>query len=106
MWPRMQAAPVDWWSRSGPNPPTPHDRAGLAAIRAAGAPRYLGFGFGEKQTRSSRSCMFGAKLRLPPSSTLQEVVETLDALGALVLDMAAVPMPVRHEPSSVTTGRN
>lgn len=93
MWPRMAAAPVDWWIKSGPNPPTPHDRAGLAAIRAAGAPRHLGFGFGEKQTKSSRSCMFGAKLRLPATSTLQEVVDTLDALGALVADMAATPMP-------------
>jgi hypothetical protein len=93
MWPLMEDARSDWWTASGPKPPEPHDRAGRAAIVAAGAPRHLGFGFGEKQTRSSRSCMFGAKLRLPASSTLQQVAETLDGLGALVLAMAATPMP-------------
>jgi hypothetical protein len=93
MWPLMDSARSDWWTASVPNPPEPHDRAGRAAIVAAGAPRYLGFGFGEKQTRSNRSCMFGAKLRLPASSTLQQVVETLDGLGTLVLAMAATPMP-------------
>jgi hypothetical protein len=98
MWPRMAAAPVSWWTKSTPNPPTAHDRAGLDAIRAAGAPRHLGFGFGEKQTKSSRSCMFGAKLRLPADSTLQRVVEVLDGLGALVQDMAATTMPEEPEP--------
>jgi hypothetical protein len=96
MWPLMDKARSDWWTASVPNPPEPHDRAGRADIVAAGAPRHLGFGFGEKQTRSSRSCMFGAKLRLPASSTLQQVVETLDGLGALVLAMAATPMPTHH----------
>ncbi|HVT64345.1 MAG TPA: hypothetical protein VHD81_04265 [Mycobacteriales bacterium] len=93
MWPLMAEARGDWWRKSVPNPPEAHDRAGRAAILAAGAPPYLGFGFGEKQTRSSRSCMFGAKLRLSASSTLEQVVDTLNGLGNLVLAMAATPLP-------------
>ncbi|GAA4961762.1 hypothetical protein GCM10023225_01710 [Kineococcus glutinatus] len=93
MWPAMASARTDW-VRNKPNTKAAHDRAGWQRIVAAGAPPYLGIGFGEGQTKRSRDCMFGARFQLPPDVLLQQVVQSLDELADLVLAMGAIE-PVR-----------
>lgn len=36
---------------------------------AAGGPSFLGFGFGDAQTRLTGGCMFGARFQLPADVT-------------------------------------
>lgn len=89
MWPAMQAARDDW-DTARPRPKAEHDRAGHRRIIDLGGPKHLGFGYGERQTRLSNQCMFGARFHLPPTVTLQGMVDVMDGMGDLMLELAAV----------------
>lgn len=60
---------------------------------AKGGPKYLGFGFGEAQTKINGQCMFGARFQLPPDITLGGLVTTLEETAGLLLQMAQVQPP-------------
>lgn len=92
MWPLMQAARDDWVHRSA-SPKHPHDKANHRAMVAKGGPKYLGIGFGERQTRISRQCIFGARFQLAPDITLGELVKTLDQTADLLPQMALIQPP-------------
>jgi hypothetical protein len=55
---------------------------------AAGAPAFLGIGFGEAQAINENFCMFGARLQFPASITLGEVSSEIPALADLTLKLA------------------
>lgn len=83
---------ADDWVPASPRPKG-HDKANWQAMLAKGGPKYLGIGFGEAQTRISRSCMFGARFQLAPSITLGELVTTWRRPAELLLQMALVQPP-------------
>ncbi len=89
LWPVMAAARTDWVTTSA-RPRAAHDRAGYDRIVAAGAPRYLGIGFGHAQTSKSRECMFGARLQLAADITLGELASVMRKLVPLLLTLAAI----------------
>jgi len=77
----------DWHlTASRPNDPT--DRANRQAIVEAGAPKWLGKGWGMKVAQSTQSCLFGARFQLPPGSTLGEIDAELRTLQPLIQEMA------------------
>lgn len=89
MWPLMEAARGDWVT----NPPrlkAEHEKAAWRGIVDRGAPRFLGIGFGERQTQISRACMFGARFQLPPDVTLADIVATLHNAAELLLAMSRI----------------
>lgn len=63
------------------------DQAHWAAIVAAGAPRWLGKGWGMRVAKSVQSCMFGARFELPKTSTLGQVNEELRKLELTIVEM-------------------
>ena len=86
LWAVMAPTRTDW--SGSPRPRSPHDQAGIARLRAKGAPSHLGIGFGERQAHSSGECMFGAQFRIPPTATLGEVAAQLNSSIELVLELA------------------
>ena len=92
MWPLMHAARSDWSTRAA-RPKAPMDRDGLERIVAKGAPPYLGFGFGDAQTRQNGECMFGPKVQFEPSITMAEMQRELEELAELVARLAEVAAP-------------
>lgn len=82
---------TDWVTRA-PRPKG-HDKMSYDAMVAAGGPRHLGFGFGAGQVRLSGSCMFGARVQLQPTITLEQVAVEMEALVPVVEAMAAVERP-------------
>lgn len=91
MWPVMAAARSDWQQRSA-TPRHPDDKARHKAMVAKGGPKWLGYGFGERQTKINGECMFGAKFYLPPDITLGDLVATLEETAVLLLQMAQVQL--------------
>lgn len=51
---------------------------------AAGAPRWLGKGWGMKVAEGTGACLFGARYGLPPDSTLGEIDAELRRIVAVV----------------------
>ena len=94
MWSHMADSGLPW-HRGRPGLPTPHDKSNQQRIVAAGAPPFLGYGYGDRQTRRSRACMFGAQVRLPAEITLAEVADALAGVSQLILAMADTPPPSR-----------
>lgn len=92
LWPLMDQARTDW-VRHPARPKARHDRDGHERIVAAGAPRFLGIGFGDAQARINKTCMFGARIQFPGDITLAQMSEELAALGALTLQLAQVASP-------------
>jgi hypothetical protein len=90
LWPVMDQARRDW-VRQSPRPKAPHDREGYQKIVAAGAPPFLGIGFGEAQTKINQFCMFGARIQWPAGSTLAGIRTEVAALAELTLNLAQVP---------------
>lgn len=80
MWPTMAAARSDWVTTRA-RPKAPHDREAWKQMVDAGAPPYLGIGFGENQAKSAGACMFGARFQLPPDATLAAIADQLNAAG-------------------------
>ncbi|WP_432487037.1 PDDEXK-like family protein [Kineococcus sp. SYSU DK018] len=89
MWPAMAAARSAWVQRR-PQMKAEHDRAGWQSIAERGVPPFLGIGFGEGQTKHTRTCMFGARFQLPADVPLRQVVQTLEEVADLVLRMGAI----------------
>ncbi|MGI5214940.1 hypothetical protein [Plantactinospora sp. CA-290183] len=97
MWQVMQEARQDWVTNPA-RPKAPHDVAGYRRMVANGGPPYLGIGFGERQTKYTRTCMFGARIQLPPDTTLGHLAAFVDDLYPLIADMARVSPPERAVP--------
>ncbi|GGM62556.1 hypothetical protein GCM10011608_54670 [Micromonospora sonchi] len=53
----------------------------------------MGIGFGEAQAKIDGACMFGARVQLPPTITLGDLVQELSSLYSLIDDMAKVAPP-------------
>ena len=91
LWPVMEKARTDW-VRHAARPRAAHDREGYKRIVAAGAPVFLGIGFGDAQAKINQACMFGARIQFPADITLAELSSEVAALAELTLKLAqAVP---------------
>ena len=77
------------WQTSTARLRDPADRANWQRVVSAGAPHWLGKGYGMATARSHGVCAFGARLQLAPSLTLDEIDTELTMLQALVIEMAA-----------------
>jgi hypothetical protein len=89
LWPLMEQARSDWVTNAA-QPKAAHDRQGHARIITAGAPAFLGIGFGEAQAKSDGFCMFGARAQFPADITLAELSAEVTRLGDLTLDLARI----------------
>lgn len=78
------------WQTTPARPSHPVDSQNWQAILAAGAPKWLGKGWGMKVARSTGSCLFGARYGLPPTSTLGEVETELRELQPLLSVMSGI----------------
>ena len=88
LWKIMEPARSDWSKRSA-SLHSDHDRKAWERMVSKGGPRSLGIGFGDRQTKISRQCMFGAKFQLPATSTLGDVVSTLESMYPLLQRLAS-----------------
>ena len=101
LWPTMNAARSDWVQRK-PHLKAEHERIGYQRIVDAGAPAYLGIGFGEAQAKMTGNCMFGVRLQLAPDITLAGLVKVMRDFVPLLQDLAVVTSPVTTQlPQSV-----
>jgi hypothetical protein len=83
------AAMQHWdWQRTSANPRHAIDKQNWQAMVAAGAPRWLGKGWGMKVARDLGSCLFGARIQLPPTKTLGELERSLHDIERTVQRMA------------------
>jgi hypothetical protein len=73
------------WQTTPPRPTDPSDRANWQIV-AAGAPKWLGKGWGMKVAKSE---LFGGRFELMPNSTLGEIDAELRRLQPLIERMAA-----------------
>lgn len=76
------------WHTTAARPTDPIDRQNWQRIVQAGAPRWLGKGWGMKVAKSTRSCLFGARFSLPPGSTLVGIDGELRRLQPLLVQLA------------------
>lgn len=76
------------WQLTAARPRDAIDRTNWESIVAAGAPRWLGKGWGMKVAKSARSCLFGARFQIPPESTLGSVEAELRRLEPDIARMA------------------
>lgn len=76
------------WHTSAARPTHPVDQQNWRNIVDAGAPRWLGKGWGMKVAEGTGSCLFGARFGLPPDSTLGEIEVELQRLPPLLRRMA------------------
>lgn len=81
------------WHLTTARPGDAIDRSNWEAIVAAGAPRWLGKGWGMKVARSVRSCLFGARFQIPPDSTLGYIDAELQRLEPVIARMAQTSRP-------------
>jgi hypothetical protein len=79
------------WSATTARLRDPGDRANWRALVSAGAPSWLGKGYGMATAKTHGVCAFGARLQLPPTLTLGEVETELQELHELVMEMAGSP---------------
>lgn len=75
------------WQTTAASPRDSTDRAHWQASVAAGAPKWLGKGYGMATARSHGVCAFGARLQCAPDATLGELDAQLQRLESLVVDM-------------------
>ena len=77
------------WQTTAANPKDPIDRQGWQSIVVAGAPKWLGKGWGMTVARSHhQACAFGARFAIPPTSTLGGIDAELQRLQVLITEMA------------------
>lgn len=76
------------WQTTAARPTDPIDKQNWQRIVQAGAPRWLGKGWGMKVAQSTRLCHFGARFGLPPDSTLGAIDGELRRLEPLLVQMA------------------
>jgi hypothetical protein len=77
------------WQTTSANPRDLTDRANWQATVTAGAPKWLGKGYGMATTRTHAVCAFGARIQIAPQRTLGEINAELQQLQSLVSDMSA-----------------
>lgn len=77
------------WHTTSARPTNPVDKQNWQHIVEAGAPRWLGKGWGMKVAQGTESCLFGARFGLAPASTLSEVDAELRRLQPLLLGLAS-----------------
>lgn len=75
------------WQTTSANPKNVTDRANWVAMVAAGAPRWLGKGYGMATALTHQVCAFGARIQFPPSSTLGQVDADLRDLQSLIVEL-------------------
>jgi hypothetical protein len=76
------------WQMTPARPGDPTDKVNWQTIVDAGAPRWLGKGWGMKVAQGTHSCIFGARLTIAPDSTLGQVEAEIARLEPLVARMA------------------
>ena len=76
------------WQRTSANPRNAIDKENWQAMIAAGAPKWLGKGWGMKVAQDLGSCLFGARIQLKPTTTLGEFEEILRDVERLITCMA------------------
>ncbi len=86
----LGAEPMErWtWQNTSASPRNATDKQNWQAMVAAGAPKWLGKGWGMKVAQDLGSCLFGARIQLAPTSTLGELEVTLQAIERMVAVMA------------------
>ena len=77
------------WQTTPARPGHPTDKANWQTIVQAGAPKWLGKGWGMKVAKDTQSCLFGARFGFAPSSTLGEIEAELRRIQPLLERMAA-----------------
>lgn len=75
------------WQTTPARPTHPVDKQNWQTIVAAGAPRWLGKGWGMKVAEGTGACLFGARYGLSPSSTLSDIDIELRAVADLIADI-------------------
>ncbi|MEU4089165.1 PD-(D/E)XK nuclease family protein [Streptomyces aureus] len=96
LWHQYLAAEA--WIPWRPHPPRKRlqwEIDGVARLRQLGSPAFLGYGFGEGQTKLSGEVEFGARFVLPPSTTLAEATGVLSRVAVIGSRMARHPMVPR-----------
>lgn len=76
------------WQTSRARLRDPVDRSNWQAIVTAGAPNWLGKGYGMATAKTHGVCAFGGRLQLAPSLTLDEIDTELQRIQELVIEMA------------------
>lgn len=77
------------WQTSSAGPRDLIDKANWQSIVAAGAPTWLGKGWGMRVAESAHSCLFGARLTIDPGCTLGEIEAEIARLEPLIVRMVA-----------------
>jgi hypothetical protein len=95
MWTEVMSKQRADWATSSARPRAEHDKAAHRRIVELGAPRFLGAGFGERQTQDNGECMFGARVYLPSDICLREVANEMNRLAEMVVCMAKIEQPER-----------
>ena len=79
------------WQTTAASPRDPIDRQGWQSIVDAGAPKWLGKGWGMAVARSHhQACAFGARFAIPPTRTFGEIDAELQRLQVLITEMARI----------------
>ena len=86
------------WQTTSAGPRDLTDKTNWQSIVDAGAPTWLGKGWGMKVAQSTRSCLFGARLTIAPSCTLGEIDAEIARLEPLIVRMT-VPQVLALEAS-------
>lgn len=81
------------WQHTSASPRHAIDKQNWQAMVAAGAPKWLGKGWGMKVAQDLGSCHFGARIQLPPTRTLGELESTLYDIEHMVQRMAESRIP-------------
>jgi hypothetical protein len=87
------------WQTTNASSRDPIDRQGWQSIVDAGAPKWLGKGWGMAVARSHhQACAFGARFLIPPTKTLGEIDSELQRLQGLITEMAeaSIDPEARH----------
>ena len=77
------------WRTTSARPNDPVDKQNWLNMVHAGAPRWLGQGWGMKVARSHRSSLFGARFEVPATATLRMIDAELRRTQVLLLAMAS-----------------
>lgn len=72
------------WQTTSARPTHPVDKQNWQDMVAAGAPAWLGKGWGMKVAEGTGACLFGARYGLPPDSTLSEIEAELRQITGVV----------------------
>lgn len=79
------------WSRRSAAPRSNVDRDNHGAMQRAGAPPWLGQGYGMAQAKAGGACVFGARFTMSADVCLDEVSKEINRTVQLVRDMAPTP---------------